>query len=77
VKVPTPTGVVDLKIPPESQQGRKLRLKGRGLPGKESGNFYVVLNVALPIAHSDEAKAVYREMESKLGFDPRAKLGVS
>ena len=77
VKAPTPTGVVDLKVPPESQQGRKLRLKGRGLPGKEPGDFYVVLNVALPSARSDEAKAIYREMESKLGFDPRANLGVS
>jgi curved DNA-binding protein len=77
VKVPTPTGAVDLKVPPESQQGRKMRLKGRGIPGKEPGDFYVVLNVALPAARSDEAKAIYRQMESKLGFDPRANLGVS
>ena len=77
VKAPTPTSVVDLRIPPESQPGRKLRLKGRGLPGKEPGDLYVVLQLALPEAHSDEAKAFYREMESKLGFDPRAKLGVS
>jgi curved DNA-binding protein len=77
VKVPTPTGAVDLKVPAESQQGRKLRLKGRGLPGKVPGDFYVVLNLALPSAHSDEAQALYREMEAKLGFDPRASLGVS
>lgn len=77
VKVPTPAGAVDLKVPPESQPGRKLRLKGRGLPGKVPGDFYVVLQLALPLARSDEAKAIYREMESKLGFDPRANLGVS
>lgn len=77
VKVPTPMGIVDLKVPAESQQGRKLRLKGRGLPGKSPGDFYVVLQVALPSADSEEAKAIYREMEAKLGFDPRAKLGVS
>ena len=77
VKVPTPTGAVDLKIPAESQPGRKLRLKGRGLPGKAPGDFYVVLNLALPPADSDDAKALYREMEAKLGFDPRANLGVS
>ena len=77
VKTPTPTGVVDLRIPPDSQPGRKLRLKGRGLPGKEPGDLYVVLQLALPSAHSEEAKAFYREMESKLGFDPRTKLGVS
>jgi len=77
VKVPTPTGTVDLKVPPESQPGRKLRLKHRGLPGKDPGDFYVVLEVALPSARSNEAKALYREMESKLGFDPRTNLGVS
>ena len=77
VKVPTPGGVVDLKVPPESQPGRKLRLKGRGLPGKEPGDLYVVLQLVLPPARSDEAKALYREMEAKLGFDPRADLGVS
>jgi curved DNA-binding protein len=76
VKAPTPTGTVDLKVPPESQPGRRLRLKGRGLPGKKPGDFYVVLKVALPSARSDEAKALYREMESKLGFDPRADLRV-
>lgn len=77
LQAPTPSGTVDLKIPMESQQGRKLRLKGRGLPGKEPGDFYVVLQVVLPPARSDEAQALYREMEAKLGFDPRAKLGVS
>jgi curved DNA-binding protein len=77
VKAPTPTGIVDLKVPPESQPGRKLRLKGRGLPGKKPGDFYVVLKVALPHARSDEAKALYREMEAKLGFNPRAELGIS
>jgi curved DNA-binding protein len=75
IEAPTPTGAVDLKIPPDSQTGRKLRLKGRGLPGKEPGDFYVVLKLTLPSARSDEAKVLYREMKSKLGFDPRAGLG--
>src|SRR5690606_22848971 len=33
VKIPTPEGRVDLKVPPNTRNGRKLRLKGRGLPG--------------------------------------------
>jgi curved DNA-binding protein len=77
IEAPTPSGAVDLKIPADSQPGRKLRIRGRGLPGKEPGDFFVVLRVALPPAHSDEAKALYREMEAKLGFDPRANLRVS
>ena len=72
VKVPTPTGSVDLKIPANSSQGQKLRLKGRGLPGKKSGDLYVVLQVSLPSANSDAAKKLYKQMEEQLGFDPRA-----
>lgn len=49
VSVPTPTGVVQLKIPPRSQQGAKLRLKGKGVSrGKETGDLYVLLEVRLP-----------------------------
>jgi len=75
VKAPTPTGAVDLKVPPNSKPGRKLRLKGRGLPGKQPGDLYVVLQVRLPPADTEEAKALYREMQTKLGFNPRAGLG--
>jgi curved DNA-binding protein len=77
VKAPTPSGVVDLKIPANSNQGRKLRLKGRGLPGKSPGDLYVVLEVTLPPADSDTAKKLYAQMKDQLGFDPRANLGVS
>lgn len=77
VKVPTPTGSVDLKIPANSSQGRKLRLKGRGLPGKKSGDLYVVLQVSLPPANSDAAKKLYKQMEEQLAFNPRAKIGGS
>ncbi len=76
VKVPVPDGVVDLKIPPDSSAGKRLRLKGRGIPGKPPGDFYVVIQIALPRAENDKAKAIYREMEQKLAFNPRAGLGV-
>ena len=77
IEAPTPSGVVDLKIPPNSMQGRKLRLKGRGLTGKQPGDLYVILQVALPPADSDAAKTLYRQMEDQLGFNPRATMGVS
>ena len=75
VKAPTPTGVVDLKIPAGSSGGRKLRLKGRGIPGATPGDFYVVLQIALPPAESAAAKTAYREMEQALKFNPRARMG--
>jgi len=76
VQAPTPSGVVELRIPANSSQGQKLRLKGRGLPGKAPGDLYVVLQVSLPSADSDAAKALYQQMKDPLGFNPRANLGV-
>lgn len=76
VKVPTPTGPVDVKIPPGSRGGRKLRLKGKGIPARPPGDFYVVLQIALPPAKTESARAAYREFEKALKFNPRAHLGV-
>ncbi len=75
VQVPTPAGKVDLKVPAGSASGSKLRLKGRGLPGKTAGDLYVVLRIALPKADTAEAKALYERMRDELGFEPRASLG--
>ena len=75
IEAPTPTGRVEIKIPPGSSAGRKLRLKERGLPGKTPGNFYFVLKLVLPAADSDEAKKSYADMASAFkAFDPRAAL---
>jgi curved DNA-binding protein len=74
VKVPTPGGTVDLTIPPSSSSDRKLRLRGRGLPGEPPGDLYAVLKVVLPPASTESAKALYKEMEQQLRFDPRAGL---
>jgi curved DNA-binding protein len=76
VKVPTLGGVVELKIPEGSVSGRKLRLKGRGIPGDPPGDCYVVLTIALPPADSDAAKDLYRKMAQEMNFNPRTKLGV-
>lgn len=76
VKVPTPGGTVDLKIPANSSGGRKLRLKGRGIPATQPGDLYVVLQIALPPAETEAAKSAYRDLERTLKFNPRASLGV-
>jgi curved DNA-binding protein len=76
VKVPTPGGTVDLTIPGNSGAGRKLRLKGRGLPGNPAGDLYAALQIALPPAATEEARALYAAMKDKLAFNPRAGLGV-
>lgn len=67
LKVPTLAGEVDLKIPAGSDTGRKMRLKGRGMPGSETGDQYVVLDVRVPAAQSDEQRAAYEQLREAFG----------
>ena len=76
VKIPTPDGPVEVKIPPNSKQGSKLRLAGRGLPAKPPGDFFVVLQIALPPATTEKAKSAYQKLQQELDFNPRLALGV-
>ncbi|MDA3919597.1 MAG: DnaJ domain-containing protein [Salinisphaera sp.] len=76
VKTPTPAGPVDLKIPAGSNTGRRLRLKGRGMPGKTAGDLFVVLQVTLPPDANDAASALYQQMADTMSFNPRQNLGV-
>lgn len=76
VEAPTPTGAVEVKIPAGSATGRKLRLKGRGLPGTTPGDFYFVLQIVVPAADTESAKSFYKDMAKQFkAFKPRAKLG--
>lgn len=72
LKVSTLGGDVKLKIPPGSQSGNRLRLKGRGLPGEPNGDQIVTLQVVLPKAGNAEQRAVYEKMAETMDFDPRA-----
>jgi curved DNA-binding protein len=79
VDAPTPEGTVRLTIPKGSAQGRRLRLKGRGLPAAKAsgtaGDLYVVLGIALPPADTAKAREAYEALaEAAPGFDPRASL---
>jgi curved DNA-binding protein len=74
VSVPTLGGRVDLRIPPESDTGRKLRLRGRGLPGKpDAGDQIVELEVYAPKPQTEEQRALYARMAEQFeGRTPRA-----
>ena len=76
VEAPTPEGAVNLTIPAGTGSGRKLRMKGRGIPGTPPGNLYVIAQITVPPADSAAAKALYQEMEQELAYDPRGSLGV-
>jgi curved DNA-binding protein len=72
VVVPTPAGQVTVTVPAGSAAGRRLRLRGRGIPGNPPGDFYVVLGIVLPPADTDAKKAAYIAMRETFKFDPRA-----
>ncbi|KTC82001.1 DnaJ C-terminal domain-containing protein [Legionella cincinnatiensis] len=76
VVVPTLGGKIDLKIPPGSQGGQKLRLKNRGLPGTTPGHQYVLLKIITPPATTEAATEFYKKMAEVMPFNPRAKMGV-
>jgi len=76
VKVPTPAGPVDLKVPPNSQAGKKLRLKGRGIPARQPGDLYVVLQIVLPPADTAKQREAYEQMKQAFAFNPRAGMEV-
>ena len=75
VRVPVPgRGEVDVTVPPNARQGLKLRLKARGFPG---GHLYLRLEIALPPADSEAARAAYHQLaQATAAFDPRRHLGV-
>ncbi len=77
VTVPTLGGNVQMKIPPGSQGGNKLRLKGKGLCSKtKKGDQIVILRIVVPVPKTDEQKKLYRKMAELMPINPRAELGV-
>ncbi|WGS53225.1 DnaJ domain-containing protein [Paraburkholderia sp. D15] len=74
VTVPIVDASVEMTVPPNSANGRRLRLRGKGIPGNPAGDLYVVLNLVLPPADTDAAKAAYDTMRRSFHFDPRAHL---
>jgi len=77
VRATLPDGAVDVRVPEGSQAGRKLRLKGRGIPGTPPGDLYLVLEIILPPADSPGARQLYETMARELAFDPRREAGAT
>ena len=75
VPVPTLTGTVSLSVPPNSNTGSVLRLKGKGIAtngGTEAGDFYVRLVVTLPDRPDESLRGFAQGWTSD--YDPRAKI---
>jgi curved DNA-binding protein len=72
VTVPTLQGNINLTITPNSQSGKKMRIKGKGLKGKTvTGDLYAVIKIVMPPETSEKANHLWRELSESLEFDPR------
>lgn len=62
VSVPTLGGSVELKVPAGSEAGRKLRLRGRGLPGAQPGDQIVELEITAPRPETEAQRKAYEKL---------------
>lgn len=72
IEIPTLHGRIQLRIPANSQSGQRLRIRGKGLPGRgHQGDLFAVLKVVMPPGHDERTEALWRELSSAAAFDPR------
>jgi curved DNA-binding protein len=73
VEVPTLDGAVNVKIPPGTIAGRKMRIAKKGLPkpGGGEGDLYAVVQIVNPSVLNEREKALYEELRGQSHFDPR------
>jgi curved DNA-binding protein len=76
VPVPTLGGTARVKVPPGSSSGRRLRLRGQGLPdsaGGPPGNLYTVVEIHVPKRLTREERELFEQLASVSKFDPRGR----
>jgi curved DNA-binding protein len=73
VEVPTLSGAVNLKIPPGTAAGRKLRLAKKGLPkpGGGEGDLYAIVQIVNPTVLTDRERELFRGLAEASRFNPR------
>lgn len=70
--LPTLHGKVQLVIPPNSQSGQRLRIKGKGLPDRSStGDLIAVLKIVMPPAVTETDKTLWAQLADSANFEPR------
>ncbi|AJE19724.1 curved DNA-binding protein [Azotobacter chroococcum] len=73
IEVPTLSGRIHLSIPPDSQSGQRLRIKGKGLKDKHGvGDLYAVLKVVMPPRSDEHLHKLWTQLRDVAGFDPRS-----
>jgi len=74
ISVPTLGGRVNIKIPPGTQSGQKLRVRGRGLPQRNGGNgdLIVVARVEVPAKVTEAERKLWEQLARESKFNPRS-----
>jgi curved DNA-binding protein len=65
-------GEIKMRIPEGAQSGRRLRVRGKGIPADPPGDLLLDVQVVVPPAASPRARELYETMARELAFDPRA-----
>ena len=75
LSVPTLNGKVNIKIPPGTQNGQKLRVRGRGLPQRSgpAGDLMVVARIEVPESITDAERKLWTQLAEVSHFKPREK----
>jgi curved DNA-binding protein len=73
ISVPTLDGRVNIKIPPGTHNGQKLRVRGRGLPhrGNGNGDLIVVARVEVPVRVTESERKLWEQLAAESKFNPR------
>lgn len=72
VSVPTPGGPVTVHVPPGSSTGRRLRLRGQGMPRRgQPGDLYARVKVVVPRTLSKKEKELFEQLRNESSFDAR------
>jgi len=71
LEVATLGGRVNVKVPPGTSSGHRLRLKGRGLPGKPPGDQYLEFHIMVPKTLTPREQELYEALAEASTFDPR------
>ena len=75
VPVQTPGTSLEVRIPAGAQGGRQMRVRGKGIPAATPGDLFLDLQLVLPPADSEKARAIYEAMKRDMPFDARATGG--
>ncbi len=81
VTIPTLEGKISVSVPPKTQAGKTLRLKGKGLKGRKSkegcitGDLLAIIKIVMPSEINEEQKNLWQALAVKGAFDPRAEWG--